>query len=49
MGKIYFKWGLAAVIIAQIISIFYLMNVYDKFVSNPDNYYKNILASKDNQ
>lgn len=40
-----FKWGLAAVIILQIISVFYLLRIYNNFVSNPENYYKNVLYS----
>ncbi len=38
------KLGLVCVIIFQIVSLFYLLHVYDKFVSNPDNYYKNCLT-----
>ncbi len=38
------KLGLVCVIIFQIVSLFYLLHVYDKFVSNPDNYYKNRLT-----
>ncbi len=40
-----FKWGLVAVIILQIISVFYLLRIYNNFVSNPENYYKNVLFS----
>lgn len=39
------KFGLLAVIILEIISIFYLMSAYKKFAGNANNYYKNILAS----
>ncbi|TSC53407.1 MAG: hypothetical protein LiPW39_272 [Parcubacteria group bacterium LiPW_39] len=38
------KLGLLAVIILQIISIFYLLHFYNKFVSNPENYYKDFLT-----
>jgi len=41
-----YKWGFLALIILQITSIFYLLKVYDNFVSNSDNYYKNILTSQ---
>lgn len=44
MPKTYFKFGLLAVIILQIISLFYLLHFYNKFVSNPENYYKNFLT-----
>ena len=37
------KWGFVAVIILEIGCIFYALKIYNKFVSNPDNYYKNIL------
>jgi len=39
----YIKWGLVCVAIFEIVSLFFLLHVYDKFVSNPDNYYKNAL------
>ena len=38
------KLGLACVAIFEIVSLFYLLNVYNKFVSNPDNYFKNYLT-----
>jgi hypothetical protein len=38
------KLGLAAVMILQILSIFYLLHFYNNFVSNPNNYYKNFLT-----
>jgi hypothetical protein len=38
------KLGLACVIIFQIVSLFYLLHIYNKFVSNPDNYFKNYLT-----
>ena len=41
------KLGLAIVAIFQIVAIFYMLNFYNKLVSNPDNYYKNILVGKD--
>ncbi len=44
MGKFPVKLGLVAVIAVEIIFVFYLLRVYDKFVSDPDNYYKNILV-----
>ncbi len=44
MPRTNFKFGLLAVIILQIISLFYLLHFYDKFVSNSDNYYKNFLT-----
>ena len=40
-----YKWGFLALIVLQIFSIFYLLGVYDNFVSDPENYYKNILSS----
>ncbi len=40
-----YKWGFLALIALQIFSIFYLLRVYDNFVSDPENYYKNILSS----
>ncbi len=33
------KMGLLCVIILQVISLFYLLHVYNEFVSNPKNYY----------
>ena len=41
-----YRWGFLALVILQIISIFYLLRVYDNFVSNPENYYKNILTGQ---
>jgi len=38
------KLGLMCVIIFQIISLFYLLHVYNEFVSNPKNYYVNYLT-----
>lgn len=40
-----YKWGFAALIFLQIITIFYLLEIYNNFVSDPENYYKNILSS----
>lgn len=40
-----YKWGFLALIILQIFSVFYFLRIYDNFVSNPENYYKNILSS----
>ena len=39
-----YKWGFAALIFLQIITIFYLLKIYNNFVSDPENYYKNILS-----
>jgi hypothetical protein len=39
--------GLVVVAIFQIVAIFFMLNFYDKLVSNPDNYYKNILVRQD--
>jgi len=41
------KWGLAIVAIFQIVAIFFMLHFYNKLVSNPDNYYKNILTDRD--
>jgi len=41
------KWGLIILAIFQIGVIFYMLNFYNKLVSNPDNYYKNILVKQD--
>ncbi len=41
------KWGLVVLAIFQIVAIFYMLNFYNKLVSNPDNYYKNILVDRD--
>ncbi|MBU4142917.1 hypothetical protein KJ590_02860 [Patescibacteria group bacterium] len=38
------KFGLICVAIFDIAVLFYSLNVYNKFVSNPDNYYKNYLT-----
>lgn len=49
------KLGLLAVILMQIFTLFYMLHAYDKFVSNPENYYKNYInqysedATPDNQ
>jgi len=40
----YIKLGLVCVVIFQIVSLFFLLRVYDKFVSNPDNYSENSLV-----
>jgi cbb3-type cytochrome oxidase subunit 3 len=37
------KYGLVALIIFQVAGIFIMLNVYNKFAANPDNYYQNIL------
>ncbi len=41
------KLGLVCVIIFQIVGLFYLLHVYNKFVSNPNNYFKNYLTQYD--
>ncbi len=38
------KLGLLAVIILEIGSLFFLLHIYNDFVSSPDSYYKNILV-----
>jgi len=38
------KFGLICVIILEIFVLFYSLHVYDKFVSNKENYYKNYLT-----
>ena len=46
MGKAPIKLGLLAIIILEIGSLFFLLRVYDDFVSSPDSYYKNILVKQ---
>lgn len=46
MGKAPIKFGLLAIIILEIGSLFFLLRVYDDFVSSPDSYYKNILVKQ---
>lgn len=41
------KWGLVILAIFQIFVIFFMLDFYNKLVSNPDNYYKNILVKQD--
>jgi|GEM_PF-1807410 len=41
------KGGLIVLAIFQIAAIFYMLNFYNKLVSNPDNYYKDILVDRD--
>lgn len=41
------KWGLVILAIFQIVAIFFMLHFYNKLVSNPENYYKNILADED--
>jgi len=43
MGKPYIKLGLMALAIFEIAGIFYMLSAYNKLVSNPENYYKNVL------
>lgn len=40
------KMGLLAVIILEIGVLFFMLRVYNDFVSTPDNYYKNILTKQ---
>ncbi len=40
----YLKIGLVVVAIFEIISLFYFLYIYNKFVSNPENYFKNYLT-----
>ncbi|MBU1102229.1 hypothetical protein KJ853_01050 [Patescibacteria group bacterium] len=40
----YIKFGLICVAIFEIAVLFYSLHIYNKFVSNPDNYYKNSLT-----
>ena len=40
------KFGLVAVIILQIGALFFMLRVYDDFVSSPENYYKDILVKQ---
>lgn len=40
------KFGFLVVVIMEIGVIFYLLRVYNRFVSSPDNYYKNILTHR---
>jgi len=41
------KGGLIVLAIFQVVAIFYMLNFYNKLVSNPDNYYKDILIDRD--
>ncbi len=43
MLKINLKLGFLAVIILEIAFTFYLLRIYHHFVSNPENYYRQIL------
>ena len=43
------KYGLVALIIFQVAGIFIMLNVYNKFAANPDNYYQNILNRQINE
>lgn len=40
------KLGLVAVVILEIGVLFFMLRVYDDFVSSPDNYYKKILVGQ---
>lgn len=40
------KFGLLAIIVLQIGALFFMLRVYDDFVSSPDSYYKNILVQQ---
>jgi hypothetical protein len=40
----YVKFGLICVAIFEIVSIFFMLHVYNKFVSDPSNYFKNYLT-----
>lgn len=40
------KLGLLAVIVLQIGVLFFMLRVYDDFVSSPESYYKNILVQQ---
>jgi hypothetical protein len=46
MQKQHIKLGFLAIAILEIISIFYMLNIYNKLVSNSENYYKNILVQQ---
>ena len=46
MNKTPIKFGLLAVIVLQIGALFFMLRVYDDFVSSPDNYYKNVLVKQ---
>lgn len=43
------KLGIFAVLILEIFTIFYGLFMYDKLVSNPDNYYKRIIVEREKQ
>ena len=43
------KLGLLAVIILEIGVLLFMLRVYDKFVSAPENYYQNILVKQGKQ
>jgi len=45
-GQPQIKLGLLVLVIFQIAAIFFMLNFYHKLVSNPDNYYKDILNEK---
>jgi len=40
------KFGLLAVIVLEIGALFFLLRIYDDFVSSPESYYKNILVKQ---
>ncbi len=40
----YVKFGLICVAIFEIVVLFYSLHIYNKFVSNSENYYKNYLT-----
>lgn len=43
------KFGLITIAIFQIAAIFFMLNAYNKLVSDPNNYYKNILTDRFSQ
>ncbi len=43
MPRISLKFGLGAVIILEIIVTLCLLRIYNRFVANPENYYRQIL------
>lgn len=46
LGQPQMKLGLVVLAVFQIAAIFFMLNFYHKLVSNPDNYYKDILNEK---
>ncbi len=46
MNQIPIKFGLLAVVVLEIGVLFFMLRVYDDFVSSPDSYYKNILVKQ---